>query len=731
MSEVGKMGKEEVVYVGDSTIKIDPYKFKRKKLSTDEFLELLKQLPSLGFNSFQRLYAALRMFGKEKANKPWKPDRWKWMDYRIKMAREKAGMGAIYGLEAEVDQIMGYFEKACYETDMRGRFLMLLGPVSSAKTSLIDIMADTLDAFGTLPEGEIFTVKFDLKGVSEHFGDLEEVVCPAHESPLNFMEEEKLEGILEEINKDIPKWQTIHPTMTRCPSCDFIITKLTDLGEDFRKRMSVTNLKPLAEAKAYEFRPTAEKAYNPAEIFGGVTDFNRMARFGGKKEHPMVLNFGIGGTIDGPSPQRHLTHFSEMYKGGIEFLNEMLDVVQKRTLSVKGKWQVYVDSVFVGTTNLQEYGKLQELPEIGDYIRTRSIGLPIGYILVLDDMASALNKRVFDKEREKIHIPPHFVEMFLGPLSVMSTLDEATTELKTNLLEKALIYNGEMPHGKEFDFDERLRELQKEAQEKPPLVRTEGIRNGIPFRWFQNLPLEIDSALRKVPIKVRKELTDPDHPNGCMAMINIEDVVSSYIKRYDGINEETRQRLLIQIIPLCYEPKEKDSLYVSALVRDVNKSLLGEQRILNIGTQYLVQAYEDANKKREFLDARGIRQPINYEFLKEIEKSAGVVNESEFRKDLAYNVKYRRDEYKGRGGDKFLYYDWLAKKLIEESATFRRAIENYAITNVMPNIVTDVSTAYSATNEDLVVELKKMGYCRACANMAISLAAQMRRPRKR
>jgi len=108
--------------------------------------------------------------------------------------------------------------------------------------------------------------------------------------------------------------------------------------------------------------------------------------------------------------------------------------------------------------------------------------------------------------------------------------------------------------------------------------------------------------------------------------------------------------------------------------------------------------------------------------LKKIEEAAGVTNSSEFRKSLAHNVQYRKEEYNKEDG----YYDYLAKKLIEENVTFRRAIENYAIKELLPRQVNDVSTAYSPMNKELIAGLKKLDYCNACANHAVQLAVQMR-----
>lgn len=732
---------KEVVFRPDDIIRIDPDKFERKEMTLDEYLELFKQHPSLGFDAYQRLYAALRMFGTEESRKPWKPKRWKFLDDRIESPWKRAGATnafeiALYGIEEPVNEIMRYLEDACISRDAQSRFFILIGPPSSAKTDLINLISYTLDGFGTLPEGELYTVKFNLKEVSDLFHGLEEVICPAHDNPLNFVPADKVRSLLKEVNEEVHpdyKWREIKLTYSRCPACQHIIQTLKSKKINWEDKISVVNILPQIDVAIEEFRPTAEKAYDPLKIFGGSINMSRFAKIL-NKDHPLVVNFGIGGTIDGPSPQHHIVHFSEMYKAHeVGLLDEVLDLISSRNLKVLGKYDVRVDSVILGTTNLEEYGKISSLPRLGEYLKSRSYKIPMGYLTVIDDLAIALKKRVFEKmaASRNIHVPPHYVERLLSPMAVLAGLDVPASEMKITLVQKALIYNGEIPSGLERELEEIHEELRKAARSRPMEELSEGIKYGVPFRFFQELPAKLMLALEKIPEKAKAEILDPRY-TGCLSMVNIKNFYDEAIRTYDGINQETRRRIVDMRVPTeKKEPvelalDESYELYIQSLVRDVNKSILGEGRILNLALKYLAQIYESELGKKEYRDISGRITPIDYKFLEDVEKAAGVTNRSEFRKHFAGHVKYRLHDFKS---EKYPMKT-LTENLVKEDLLFRRAIENYAMENVLPSMIEDVSLAYSPANEAIMQELYKLGYCKACASIALQTAALKRKERK-
>lgn len=727
-------------------IRIDPDNFRRKIYSLNEFENLLETYPSLGFNSFQRTYAALRMFGKEKSNKSWKPDRWKFLDDRVEAPWKRGGATKpfeiyLYGVEEAAHSIMKYLEEGSVRRDAQGRICLLIGPPSSGKTDLINLISYTLDAYSTLPHGEVYTVRFNLEDYSKYFGGLEKILCPSRDKPLSFYERDKANQIVERINKNLKpeeRWKKLNVEFTRCPSCRYVINTLQNNGvDDWRDLIEVVNLRPGEEVVTFEFRHTDEKAYDSKRIFGGDINLDRFNIFL-DKNHPLVLNYGIGGRINGPSPQRHIVHFSELLKAReLGLLDQILDLITSRNLKVNETWDVQLDCVIFATTNLEEYGKVVTSPKLAEYFTTRTKRVEMGYLTVIDDLAEALKKRVFSSlTRENgIHVPPHYVERFLAPMAVMATLDDPSSDFKITILQKALIYNGEVPYGIERKVDELYKELITAAKSHPMHELSEGIKNGIPFRFFQDLPAKFIEYLEKIPKDQIEDLLD-ERFYGCLSLIDPLPFFDFIIRSYDGITTDTRRRLVDMRAPT--ERKEPislalneayDKLYTEAIVRDVNKALVGEKTIINIGVRYLSQVYEYKLGRSSYFDPiTGKQTRIDENFLKDIEKFSRVVNPEKFREQMANYVIYRLTEKKSYSENRKSEMESLVEQLIDQNPTFRQAIERYAIEKILPDLskASDISTLYSAANENVMKELYKMGYCKSCASYALRVAGKLR-----
>lgn len=706
----------EVVSIKDELFRIDPDAFVFEELNIEDYMSKVKATPSLGFNAHQRLYTALRMFGASESRKPWNIPRWNFLDYKVEK-RGKPTFGAIYGHEKAANQFMEYLHAAIVKPQFMGKAILFYGPTATAKTNLVEIMADTLDAYGTLPQGEIYSVQFDVSEHSDMFGGLKTIRCPAHENPLNFVKLSEAGEFFANINQEMVAWQQISANHTRCPSCSHVISELKKEKINFYDIMKVIKLNPFTEVKAYETRPKDIKSYDSAEIFGGSVDFARFAQLGGRRNNPLVLNFGrMGGMIEGFSSQRHITKFSEMYKNAedTKFLDSLLDVIHSRTVVPNGH-TVYLDTVMIGTTNLSEYEGARRNANLAEYLQRRIHPIEMSSLLVMDDLTKALNSRVYGGNNG-LHIPPQFVSNFLSVLGVVSALDEPESELKISLLQKAKIYNGEVPHGVEKELQAIHEELIRIAHNKPFGQKTEGIKYGLPFTFYQDLLSVLTTKAQAVPLEIRSGLKDKRYENGCIALLPFQRTLEDVVNGYDGINDDTRGRIISQALPIALDE------YKTACVQDVRRAILGEETIVNIAVKYLTQAYAEATGRNSYTTAKGLEEHIDDKFLGDVEKLSGVRNPSEFRTMTANNVKYRKGDFSNASQ----MYNALARAMIKENPTFRRAMEQYAQDYILPGKTKDVTVLFSETNTELLKSLYAMGYCRICASAAISIASESR-----
>jgi len=715
---------EVVMLDSNKTYELNPDTFEGSEMSLSDFSTRLTQTPSLGFRAYQRLYAALRMFGRGEEQKPWNIPRWNFLDYPINEGARYT-YGAIYGQERAADNFIKYLNAAILDPALQAKTALFYGPTATGKTNIVKIMSDTLDLFGTKPQGEMYTVQFDVSDYKKHFGGLTSVRCPAHETPLNFMQSAELHDLLADVNESLPKWQHIQSGSAahRCPSCSFVTKTLRDNGvSNMSDLMSVVKLSPFHDVRPYEVRPKNMKSFNSEELFGGNSDLSRAALFGGFG-HPLTFHFGrMGGMINSWSSQRHLTTFSEMYKNPEEtkFLDSLLDVIQDRIV-MPNNFPVQLDTVMVGTTNLGEYEKARNDKSLAEYLQRRIRPFEMSSILVIDDLTRAVKNRVYGTSNG-VHIPPRFVEKFLSPLGVLSALDEPASDLKVSLLQKAKVYNGEMPHGIEKELQALHEELLREAHNKPFGKKTEGIYYGVPFSFFQDLKDVFESKVRALPASTRDNFFDKDHEDGCISLLPIEKTLEDLVARYDGINDATRLRITEEALG------EAMNEYKKSVVRDVRRAIIGDATLTDLSVKYITQSYAEVNGRNKYLDARGLEQHIDSEFLSRIEKASGVSNPKQFRQFVADNLRYRQKDMKNKSFQKNgNIYAVLAKTLLEEDSSFRRAMEEYAQSYILPAKVSDITVLFSESNNELITTMKSSGYCKACVSVAIGYASEARR----
>lgn len=754
---------DEVVKIRDEEIELSKFEFKREKISLDEYIERVKTYPSLEFDAYQRLYAALKAFGRTKTNKPGKADRWRFLDNPIKGYKDKPGVGALYDVEDSVDEIMNFLRLASYDKDMKGRLLLLVSNVGAGKSNVIWLMTKALDYVSTLEPLRVYTVVFDLYDVrnrlrkeyeklvgkndltederrilenfrkfEEEFGDINEFICPAHERPLNILKEldyNLYKSLINEINeKEKYRWKKIGRNPEPCPSCQHIINTLRDIGlnnEEIKRTIRVINLNTIgnsAEVSSKLVEVPQERSSLSVDLLEGSNNMNRFVKLGGKKDHPLTLDFGVGGYIDGPSSQRAMLHWSEILKGEEEFIRGMLDLVQNKVLMVRGKFSVYIDSVFIGTTNLEEIEKIRQSP-IAKTILNRSYLVLFPYSTTIDG-ASKIIKEIF-KDFE-YHIPPNFIERGLAPFYVISSLEEAP-EKNIDRAMKALLYNGEIPHGMEStDLIRKAEEMRKVARNKDILEVVEGVRYGFSVRLLQDLKNYLNSELRKRARNVGEEVK-------CLAFLGPElrVILESFIEMQSEINEKTKEIAKKEAILAISSTDNKYNFFLVALANDVTKAIIGEETILSKALTYVSMIEALVTSNSYYLDyLTSERKYVDKRFVEDIEKELSLkVSISDWRKIFLHRFNDILSTYKTiyKDRENKEVYLLAIKDLLSRDVNFRRAIETYCIKALASVASRDIAAFYSPSNNKVVEELKKMGYCDVCAQYALRVASEFAR----
>ena len=767
---------EKILFDGDEIIKVDDtldltkIKFERDEKTLDEFIKVLEEIAkdpekdkryAWLFNEYQRLYAAIKMFGKYKLDNPFKQYRWRLLDDPIRERIKKPGVGELIGVEDEFNELVNYIKDSILYTDFRGKIPVLVGSVATGKTNLVELLSKALSAYGAFEYGRVYTVEFDFGTLKEGLGEEEKrklnkiliehleseklfrIRCPAHENPISTLFvlrdfgliNEDVDELIDKINNSIKyDWHKIEKYSYPCPHCLYAAELLLRIKNEIpsvniRNAIKFVSLETFGsnpEVVSQKFEPPDPRSLQRVEAFEGSVHMGRAIELGGNKDHPLALNFGLGGEIEGPSAQRAIIHFSEIYKADEEVIRSLLDVIQNKELKLKGgKYTVALRSVFIGTSNLDEIRRVSESP-IAKTILRRSYIIVFGNLLVIDDVAKVLKSKIF--KNTEYHIPTHFLERLVPLLYVLSTL-EAPSIGNINIIEKALLYNGEYPHGREEDVEMLVEELKRESLKKDIDERIEGIRVGMSISVLEKLRLKIRDEIYKTWYREKNKL----EKNPCVSILQssylggIRGFIEDFIKSEDEINDETKKRLLENIIPIIFDPNEKYGLYLNYLARDVHLALIGSEDIINTAITYISMIRALVNKKNIYKDVFSeYDRYVDERFVKEIEEYMKVPSDYKEKFVWKFNGRLQqlREIYKEKS-EKELFID-VVESLLKEDRNFRRGVEEYVIRHHLSERARDISSVYSPQNRKLVERLKEMGYCEYCAAYAIAVASELR-----
>ena len=91
--------------------------------------------------------------------------------------------GQLFGLEESLERLIEeYFHPAAKRLDVRKRILLLMGPVSGGKSTLVSLLKRGLETYSLKDQGAIYAIKG----------------CPMHEDPLHLIPQYLREDFYEE-----------------------------------------------------------------------------------------------------------------------------------------------------------------------------------------------------------------------------------------------------------------------------------------------------------------------------------------------------------------------------------------------------------------------------------------------------------------------------------------------------------------------------------------------------
>jgi serine protein kinase len=453
--------------------RISAYKAESEKLAWTgtfkEYIELLKQDPAPAMTAHARVYEMIESFGvvDNSGHK-----KYKFFEQEI------------FGLDRAVEQLVEeYFHSAARRLDVRKRILLLMGPVSGGKSTIVTMLKKGLEQFSRTERGAVYAIKG----------------CPMHEEPLHL--------IPHELRPEAERELGVRIEGNLCPSCQMRLK--TEYGGEI-ENVLVERVLISEESRIGigTFSPSDPKSQDIADLTGSI-DFSTITEFGSESD-PRAYRFD--GELN--KANRGLMEFQEMLKCDEKFLWNLLSLTQEGNFKAGRFALISADELIIAHTNESEYKSFISNKK-NEALQSRMIVMPIPYNLKVSEEEKIYTKLIGQSDMKHIHIAPHSLRA-AAIFSILTRLKE-TKKQGMDLVKKMRMYDGEEVEGyKEAD----LKEMQSEYIE-------EGM-SGIDPRYVIN---RISSALIKQDLQ-------------CINALDVLRALKDGLDQHPSITKDERERYL-------------------------------------------------------------------------------------------------------------------------------------------------------------------------------------------
>ena len=453
--------------------KIEQHREEEQRLKWEgtfsEYLDIIKENPLVAQSAHSRVYHMIKDSGIEEENGV---RTYKFFDQEL------------FGLEESLERLVEeYFHPAAKRLDVRKRILLLMGPVSGGKSTLVTRLKRGLEEYSLTDHGAVYAIKG----------------CPMHEDPLHL--------IPKNLREDFYREYGIRVQGNLSP------LNLMRLEEEYGGRIEDVRVERIffSEDKRTgigTFSPSDPKSQDIADLTGSI-DFSTIAEFGSESD-PRAYRFD--GELN--KANRGMMEFQEMLKCDEKFLWHLLSLTQEGNFKAGRFALISADELIVAHTNETEYRSFISNKK-NEALHSRIIVMPIPYNLKVTEEERIYHKMISESDVSDVHIAPHTLKV-AAMFSILTRLKEPKRS-DIDLVKKMRLYDGESVEGfQSVDIDEMKKEFHDEGM------------SGIDPRYVIN---RISSTI------IRKN----------MESINALDVLRSLkegLDQHPSISSEDRERYL-------------------------------------------------------------------------------------------------------------------------------------------------------------------------------------------
>ena len=419
----------------------------------------------------------------------------------------------IYGTYEPISDIVKFMKAAARRTETGKRILILVGPVSSGKSTIASLLKRGLE----LDE----TPKYAIKG------------CPIHEEPLHVIPLD-----------DRPYWEEklgVKIEGTLCPICQKMIDdSYTIDGVVSWENIPVEKIR-LSEQKRIgigTFAPNDPKSQDVSELIGRP-NMAKLSRFGETDPRAFDFNGELQVANGG------LVEMIELLKTDIKLQYVLISLAQEQVIKSPGFPQMYIDTLILAHTNTTEFDSFKADPK-NEALQDRMYPVFVPWNLRVSDEIKIYEKMIRESDFRNIHIAPNTLKV-AAEFAVLSRLKPS--KKVSSLVEKMKIYNGEISEEfKKTEID--VKTLRQEGRDQG-----EGM-TGISPRFIINA------------LNVALGMKEDKH------CINPIDVIRALRQNFDhhiGISDEDKQNFINLLIS---DKESVNSEYKEVAKKEVNMAFI-------------------------------------------------------------------------------------------------------------------------------------------------------------
>lgn len=364
-----------------------------------EFLETVvtDRADLLARSSHQYIWDMLRWYGEEHGGE-------------VEQLHRHLFAKDLFGVDRALERITDYFKAASAGSEVGRRLLLLLGPPSGGKSTLVIQLKRALEEYSHTDPGALFAIDG----------------CPVHESPLHLVPHSLRGEFRESYGVDM-----------QGEVCPFCRARLEEEFQGDFMRMPVKRIF-LSEASRVgvgTYAPHDPTTADIADLVGSV-DLSKVADYGDEGD-PRAWSWS--GAVYAAS--RGLLEMIEILKVKREFLYLLLTLTQEKNVKVARFPLIYLDEVILAHTNLAEFNKFLQEKE-NEALLDRMVIVQVPYTLNYRDEARIYEKLIAHAPAFRdVHLDPHCMQM-AAVFAILTRLQKSERE-GLDLTKKLRLYAGE------------------------------------------------------------------------------------------------------------------------------------------------------------------------------------------------------------------------------------------------------------------------------------------------